>query len=153
MLLLLTLLGVSAVQTTTMEERMAGNSRDREFSFQAAEAALRAGERLLAPVTLPAFNGTNGYHPEPVPGSTPLWQTPVTWGAASTDAIDYSYGSGIDGLSAQPQFYLEEMPAATEPGGSLEAGVPLASSYFRVTSRAVGGSSVAVVILQTTYKR
>jgi len=152
-LLLLTLLGVSAMHNTTMEERMAGNSRDREMSFQAAEAALRAGERLLESVTLPAFDGSDGLYTESVPGTTPRWRTASTWGASSTSVIDYSYGSGIDGIAAEPQYYLEEMPAAAEPGGSLEAGVPLASSYYRVTARAVGGTGAAVVILQSTYKR
>ena len=153
MLLLLTLLGVSAVQTTTMEERIAGNARDRELAFQSAEAALRDGERLLEPVTLPSFNGANGHHPEPTPGTTPLWMLASTWGPSSTDVIDYSYGSGISGVASQPQFYLEELPAVTEPGGSLEAGVPLTNSYYRVTARAVGGTTAAVVILQSTYKR
>ncbi len=44
MLLLITIVGVSAMQTTTMEEKMAGNLRDRHIAFQAAEAALRQGE-------------------------------------------------------------------------------------------------------------
>lgn len=44
MLLLISIVGVSAMQTTTMEEKMAGNLRDRHVAFQAAEAALRQGE-------------------------------------------------------------------------------------------------------------
>lgn len=44
MLLLLTLLGLSAMRSATLSERMAGNLRDRMHALQAAEAALRAGE-------------------------------------------------------------------------------------------------------------
>lgn len=43
-LVILTLLGLTAMQTGILEERMAGNSRDRNIAFQAAEAALRDGE-------------------------------------------------------------------------------------------------------------
>ena len=43
-LVLLTIIGVSGISSTTVEERMAGNSRDREAAFQAAESALRDAE-------------------------------------------------------------------------------------------------------------
>jgi type IV pilus assembly protein PilX len=39
-LLLLTLIGASSIQTSNLEEKMAGNLRDRDFAFQAAESAL-----------------------------------------------------------------------------------------------------------------
>ena len=43
-LLLLTIIGLTATQVTGLEEKMAGNLRDRNLAFQAAETALRAGE-------------------------------------------------------------------------------------------------------------
>lgn len=54
MLMLITIIGFSAMQTTTMQTRMSGNLRDKTTSFQAAEAALREQEAWLAQsVTLP----------------------------------------------------------------------------------------------------
>lgn len=50
-LLVMTLIGVTAIQTTTMEEKMAGNMRDQNLAFQAAEAALRAGEGWMGQQT------------------------------------------------------------------------------------------------------
>lgn len=44
-LLVLTVIGVSSLGTTVFEEKMAANSLNREIAFQAAEAALREGER------------------------------------------------------------------------------------------------------------
>lgn len=44
MLLLLTLIGTSSMQTTSLEEKMAGNFRDRNLAFQAAESAIRDAE-------------------------------------------------------------------------------------------------------------
>jgi type IV pilus assembly protein PilX len=44
-LVILTLLGLTAMSGTTMEERMSGNSRDMNVALQAAEAALRDARR------------------------------------------------------------------------------------------------------------
>ncbi len=52
-LVILTMLGVTAMTGPTMEERMAGNARDSSIALQAAEAALRDGRRDISglPVT------------------------------------------------------------------------------------------------------
>jgi type IV pilus assembly protein PilX len=47
MLLLLTLIGVAGMRDTLLQEKMAGNMRDREIALQAAESALRAAEAQL----------------------------------------------------------------------------------------------------------
>jgi type IV pilus assembly protein PilX len=44
-LVILTILGLTAMSGTTMEERMSGNTRDLNVAFQAAEAALRDARR------------------------------------------------------------------------------------------------------------
>lgn len=48
LLLVLTVIGISSLGSSAMEEKMAGNAKSREIAFQAAEAALRAGERHIA---------------------------------------------------------------------------------------------------------
>ena len=47
-LLLLTIIGVAAMQGAGMQEKMAGNTRLKNQSFQLAEAALREGEGKVA---------------------------------------------------------------------------------------------------------
>lgn len=47
LLLILTIVAVSSMGTTAMQERMARNLHDRDVAFQAAEAALRAAERVI----------------------------------------------------------------------------------------------------------
>jgi type IV pilus assembly protein PilX len=44
MLLALTFIGLSSMTNSTMQERIVGGARDQNVAFQAAEAALRAGE-------------------------------------------------------------------------------------------------------------
>ena len=46
-LVVMTLLGLSGMRTSVMEEKMAGNMRDSELAFQAAEAALRDAEKYI----------------------------------------------------------------------------------------------------------
>jgi type IV pilus assembly protein PilX len=70
-LTILTILGVTAMTSTTFEERLAGNARDNATAFQAAEAALRDARRdlnsiFIAPATIantrnPPISGKTGF--------------------------------------------------------------------------------------------
>lgn len=46
-LLVLTIIGIASVSTTSLQERMANNTREQNLAFMAAEAALRDGEAWL----------------------------------------------------------------------------------------------------------
>lgn len=156
MLVVITLLGVSAMQVTSLEERMAGNMRDRSLAFQAAEAALRDGERLLAQVALPAFDGSNGLYQAPAVGDPPVWMQADgrPQDAAFWNANGRTYAGTVAGVAAQPRYVIEEIARLPGPGESVEAGTPIPDiTYYRVTARATGGSATAVVVLQSTYRR
>lgn len=151
LLLVLTLIAVSSMQSNIMEERMAGNMRNQDMAFQAAEAALRDGETFLQNPVLPAFDNTSGnFQPaDPAAGETPRWES-VDWSNAGS-VHTYS-GKEISGIASDPAYIVEEMPA-TASGSSLASDTPGVHEVYRITARAVGGSSDAVVILQSTYKR
>jgi type IV pilus assembly protein PilX len=79
-LLLLTILGVTAMRSSVLQERMAGNTRDTNLAFQAAETALRAGENILNQNTLPTFNNsTAGYRNEIDKMSSDYWSKDYEW--------------------------------------------------------------------------
>jgi type IV pilus assembly protein PilX len=59
-LVILTILGLTAMSGTTMEERMSGNTRDANIAFQAAEAALRDARRDLN--GMPLFGAPRSIH-------------------------------------------------------------------------------------------
>ncbi|WP_339664881.1 PilX N-terminal domain-containing pilus assembly protein [uncultured Pseudomonas sp.] len=44
MLLVVTMIGLASIRSTTLNEKMSSNMYDRSLSYQAAEAAIRAGE-------------------------------------------------------------------------------------------------------------
>lgn len=153
MLLLMTLVAITSMQTSVLEEKMAGNFKDRNMSLQAAESALRSAEKYLSDTPmLPGFNGGTVGHYQPTSSGEARWHDSVTdWSDAVNDVI--TYPNSLAGIATMPFYIIEEMPPVNESGGSLEASVSLTSSYYRVTTRATGGTDTAVVMLQSTYKR
>lgn len=100
MLLVLTMLGVSTVQSTVVSERMAGHFLNKQSSFDAAEAALRDGEDSAEafPVFAPT-DGTGGLY-QPTAGAAPVWE-------ATTTAWQARGGTTLAGVASQPQYVVE----------------------------------------------
>lgn len=149
-LLIMTIIGVTAMQVTVLEEKMAGNLRNKSLAFQAAESALRDAEAALTVAVLPTFNGSGGLYQATSPQK---WEI-IDWGVPANIA---AYGGGDLGtgtiLASAPTYIIEELAPVLGSGGSLEAGIPQATDYYRITSRGVGGNTSAVVMLQSVYKR
>lgn len=152
MLLAMTLIGVTGMQGTIMEEKMAGNSLDINRSFQATEAALREAESYLQSATLPTFDGTTtGLYQPTDAGTTPLWEQNI-WNASSARTYSGTF-SGMT-LASAPMYIIEELAPVPDPTGSIAADEPLPDAgIYRVTARGTGGSDKSITILQATYKR
>jgi type IV pilus assembly protein PilX len=156
-LLLMTLLGTSAMQSSTMQERMASNWRDWNLAFQSAEAGLREGEQfLLDTVALPEFDDTNGLYEVNSP-DRPAWPgSPMSVGVG--DVISYA-GTPLAGVAEQPRYFIEELSTITPAGTETETGTPLEEVFFfRVTAVGFGGAvddggnPITSVILRTVYR-
>ena len=146
-LVIMTVLGVTAMRTTTLQERMAGNVRDSNLAFQSAEAALREGEQFLQQATLPQFNGANGLLPmEEDAGQVTFWNAYAWNGNGRVTA-------SVAGVIEAPRYVIEELPALPAEGDSAKFGALPDVGFYRVTARAAGGTQDAVSILQTTYRR
>lgn len=153
-LVILTLIVLAGFGVSNLEERMAGNTRDRDLAFQAAEAAIQQAEQILQQPALPAFALGTGYTPQiNGAGTDSYWQTYNWSGQSVTYNPGLNGGQSISGVASQPQFVVEQMPAVTGPGSSLVVGPLSSSSYYRITARGVGGTTNAVVILQATFRR
>ncbi len=135
LLAIVMVLGTAAWQMGTLEERMVGQQRDRSIAFEAAEAALRDGERDILGVCAtnvpsctaraPMINGETGFGLAGAPGtcSTTGLCMPVT-----AEMPDYTNTAAIAALraTASPssvQFGTYTRPAATQwqlkgPNGS-----------------------------------
>jgi type IV pilus assembly protein PilX len=147
-MVLLMILGAGAVDTVVLEERMAGNMRDKNLSFQAAEAALAAAERyLVATTTLPDSGGnyplTSGRKPDGDPGRTAYWTGTGGFSWDSTHATPTAVA--LAGVPASAYYVIEELPPPTIGDSD--------SPVYRITVRATGGTAAALTMLQATYAR
>ena len=148
MLLLLTLIGATGIQNTTLEEKMAGNMRDKNLAFQAAESALKDAETSLA--VLPTFSdaGTGGYYlsTSTIPTASAIL-TDSFWTSQPTHTSSVTtLGNGI----STPVYIIQEIGVADCAGAAVGSG---GCKNYRITARATGGSTNAVVILQSIYLR
>lgn len=152
-LLAMTLIGVTAMQGTSQQESMAGNAREKNLAFQAAEAGLRRGERWMA-------EREDSIPPFPADAASCLFGTadrliPTTdWGSFWMD-YDWSgcqeYDENLGQVGNQPQFAIEDL-GSISTSYSARAGQALNEvNMFRITSRATGGNANTVSILQIIY--
>lgn len=158
-LVVMTLLGLSGMRTSVMEEKMAGNMRDNELAFQAAEAALRAAEKYITDsiISTTAFdaNGSDGLYNN---SDARIWEN-ITW--TSADSLDYTgfdraSTTGVN-VATAPRYVIQLLTSIGSNSDKLNqsnygqgtgAG---AVQAFTITARGTGGSDSAVVYLQSTF--
>lgn len=140
MLLIISLLAVSGMSDTALQERMVGSMRDREIAFQAAEAALRTGEQWIE--FNPALAAAAG---QLLPEDAQVWD-----GSSPTGTITglYSSDAGVS-LSRDPVFHVGAPQLLRANPGETPARF---ESIYPVTAQALGATDETVVILRSTYK-
>jgi len=151
-LLVLTIIGIAGVQNSTLEERMAGNYRDRFTAFQAAETALRFGEWQVGVATTfvgMAFDGTDGTYEVKTTNTSidPLLASSYTRQVTNLT---------LAGVLSPPEYFIEMLPKVPLPKSSLVVGFqskPKDVQYYRVSGKGQGSSGKAEVILQSVYHR
>lgn len=150
LLLTLTIIGVSVMQITRMQERAAGNTRDLNLAFQGAEAAVRDAENLLwsTPVIVTCNNAANCIRPRGTLPDDLASQTAAWW-----DANSQEYGADgqqdLDELDEDPQFVVEEIAWV----GPMVVDEPGARMFYQITARSTGGTGLATSLVQTTYAK
>lgn len=167
LLVVITLLGLAAVGTTTVQQKLSANFYDRELAFQSAEAALRVAETVITasptPTTAPIYDCSaaggnvcldNPFHDTNVP-------------TADIQSVSTSaFNAGAILGNNQPQYvveYLGNFPlpnAARNPRqlsnsfGYDNAPPPPTANFYRITVRS-GPANVgdrASVMLQTLFR-
>lgn len=133
-LVILTMLGLTAMSGTTMEERMAGNTRDINVAMQAAEAALRDARRDIN--GMPLFGAPRPMHESQFgdPGGALGTCNPNVRGLCRPPAYDGSAGAML--------------PAALDIGINFN----VAAEYGRFTGAPeIRGPRNAVLSTQPRY--
>lgn len=147
MLLVMTVLGVAAMQTSLLEEKMAGNYRDQNLAFQAAEAALRDAEADISSsgrifgLTNFAADCTAGLC-DATGGLSEVWKD-STKEPNGVALGTYTGAAPLALVACQPRYWIEGYQAW--PAGATSWKV-----QYRIT--AIGCGSVnAQVVLQEVY--
>lgn len=155
MLLVLTVIGVTAMQTTTLEEKMAGNLRDQTMAFQAAEAALREGETWLSnepvePVPQPSGCNSTGTVVYQLNDCNVL--NSALWDNTSTP-VYRAYAGTLQKIATAPRYLIEYHSFIKDSLTTGQQGDETGRVTFRATARGTGGSNAARAHTQSTYTR
>lgn len=156
-LMLLTIAGVAAVQTTQLQARMARNAHDNLIAAQAAEWALREGERFLMSAAPDGARytdaGADGLWRPADFGEAPVWQAEPVWTQAGRGS---RRAAPVVGAAAPPRYLIEWLTTLTGPDNphlleqSSVAPAPR-TAIFRVTARGFGATRNARAQLQSTF--
>lgn len=161
-LMILTIIGVTVMSTTSLQEKMAGNVQDKHSAFQAAESALRAAETVVEgwgnkPTD---FGNNTAGHYLPQAGTTMPWWESVNWDPLAGEAL--AIAENIDGVDTQPSYIIEDLGVLPGTGGGASsivtgfappAAVAGDASMYRITARGVGRTNTAVAVVQSVYRK
>lgn len=169
MIVVLGFLALAAVSTGIVQERMAGNARDRNVALQAAEAALRDAEldietnlsvasgfsdACATGLCLPPSMVASGAQSAPKWGDIDWAAQSRAYGSITTAAA--LKGSNNEVLASQPRYFVEMLPSLPPAAGSsacvgcTTVAAERARAY-RITVRATGVRDSTVVMLQSVY--
>ena len=146
-LLLLTMIGITAMQTGTLQERMAGNVRDRNVAFQLAEEALRDAERRLQSGEIDGPSGFSEVHED---GLAPDWEDVADCNSSGVRVL-----TEVGEASAPPCYFIEAMEIDVDGyyQEDLEFGgyrPPMSFRLYQITGIGTGRTNDARVVLRTT---
>ena len=158
LLLILSLLGVTAARMQTVEERMARNDDNRQMGAQAAEAALRDAENGLLTGLYTNFAGnTAGLYDPLLANGSPV--VPSIWTTAGATLPYTGAGPALSSLPApsrNPQIVIENLPPVAVAGDDLSvtslnpASPPV--TVYRVSAQGVGADGTSTTTLQSIVR-
>ncbi len=164
-LVVMTILGITAMQTTVVQEKMAGNLRDKDVAFRAAEAGLQVALTYLERQTEPPEVNSAGTR-NVWPGCTVddadscAGKGNVSVLEAAGQAVDYddatAWGAGVvsaplTGVAAQPRIAIEHryVPPLDVEAAALGDGL----HFYTVSALGYGASNRTKVLLQSTVAK
>lgn len=152
MVLIMSLIGISAVKGTKLQEVMAGNMRDSQVSFQAAEAALRLAEERVNTLNPDALPAEAGIYAAPLAnGSSHIYWRTLNW----TDANSVKLNVDLKIQAANPRYVIEKLDVGKiieDDSAEFTQEILQTVPIYRITARGVGLTDNTTTILQTVYR-
>ena len=144
-LLIMTLIGITGMQTSVLEERMAGNYRDIALAFQASETALRDAESRIRD----SIDGLTGFSDDC--GSDGLCDATSGLSEVWEDHTGVPLGTDTD-TDADALELVEDPPIYWIEGYKVRPpGSPVWKSQYRITAVGYGTHDTTQVLLQSVY--
>lgn len=161
MVLLISIISVSAIRGSNLQEAIAGNMRERNLAFQSAESGLRAGESVIAePAPRLVITGTQGIYNDTFvnPATSVLTYSSANWVDANKVVVSTL---NLGSVARQPSYVIEQLHAdigdcAKGEGSGIDAQSIQTTGDcvpYRITSRGFGASVDSVKTLQSVYNR
>lgn len=154
-LVILSILGVTAIQGSGLSARIAGNEADRTLAFQAAESALRDAEKdirgvcttncrptPISPETADIFEQTCAFGLcLPSATTSPVWDIKENWTTTGRPATlgQFTGTPTLPVVSQQPRYLIEYFKVGE-------------SFIYRVTAIGYGARDTTQVMLQSSVK-
>lgn len=175
LLLIMTLLAISASNSTVMESKISANLTDRNTAFQAAEHALRQAEAQL--IELISANDPRLTYVEPASGETtitsnatgifnhnpaaakPSWEAPWTTDNSIEDSqasTDLKSPDGTVLVAKNPRYQIVIYPEyrgekTIQLDGTQQGALPIAAQRFVITAKGWGKQAETEVTLQVQF--
>lgn len=149
-MLVMTMLGLSMLNSTTMEVKMASNNQQRQIAYQMAETALRAAEVVLGALTTEpqitgSFDGTGGLYnsfsgtPAPISNYT-------TWTDANSVVVP------IDDFTNDPRYVVEYLGRSGRV--PVDPNAPDTRPHaFKITAIGFGVDAAARYLLSSSFTK
>jgi len=159
-LVVLTLIGITGMTNTSMQERMAGHDRDRQIAFQAAEAALREGELFVTNNLLTAGNFTStctsGLCTPIATGTNEQWLISAVWSDPTRHFVHNMSTASVSEIKTQPKFIIEDLGKKiieSETVITCAATPSPCPNMYRITAVGTGATDTARVMLQVIWQK
>lgn len=164
LLLVLTILGVTALDTTVMEERMSSNTRQRNLAHQAAETALKDAEQWLTNAAgnvvfqshISKFAGSDELYDSTIAARALDWDVNDTsaWSTANSEAVTTlsSFPNDASIIPGAPRYIIEYVGRVGDP--PLDFTTPDKRDFaFRVIAIGWGPDKTTKVVLSSTFSK
>lgn len=155
LLLVMTILALTVSQSSLMQERMAGNIRDSDLSFQAAEASLRGAEQFLWSQTsqpIPCSTAPCTVFQKDALGSIDMHAQTESWWDSNGREYGLTGSQELEGVKKDPRVVIEEL-GFTPYSLTVGKGVPGGRTFYRNTAHGFGGTKSAQTVIVSTFTR
>jgi type IV pilus assembly protein PilX len=166
MLLLITLLATSSLRDSTLQNRMSGSVAERQHAANAAESALREGERRLQALANTGVSSQGAADCSASIGalaasvgnlcvlSTDRFATSTVagtdWWTAATYATDYLGSDGASSFNSTPRWNAAYIGTSTTDLETLQQGK--GTYFYRVSAAARADGKRFPVVRQSVYR-